>query len=145
LDMCVGGSVRTQEAPLDCLVREAEEEASLPAAFTRKFVQPCGTVRYHLSVNDYGQPASRVQTQFVYELKLPSDIVPKPCDEEVEDFRLMTMEEIREALKHRDFKLNIAMTWVDYMIRHGHVDSENEKHYVEISSRLHRNLDFFVI
>ncbi|CAM6002907.1 unnamed protein product [Sphagnum balticum] len=145
LDMCVGGSVQTQEPPLECLVREAEEEASLPAAFTRKFVQPCGTVRYHLSVDDFGQPGSRAQTQFVYELELPGDMIPKPCDDEVKDFRLMTIEEIRQALEQRDFKLNIAMTWMDYMIRHGHVNSENEKHYVEITSRLHRKLDFFMV
>jgi 8-oxo-dGTP pyrophosphatase MutT (NUDIX family) len=145
LDMCVGGSVQTQEPPLDCLVREAEEEASLPPDFTRKFAQPCGTVRYHLRVDDHGRPGSRAQTQFVYELELPADMVPKPCDDEVKDFRLMSIEEIGEALENRDFKLNIAMTWMDYMIRHGYVNSENEKHYVEITSRLHRNLDFFIV
>ena len=64
------------------------EEASLPAAFTRKFVQPCGTVRYHLSVEDFGNPGSRAQTYFVYELELPGDMIPKPCDDELEDFRV---------------------------------------------------------
>jgi len=78
-------------------------------------------------------------------LELPTNIVPKPCDGEVKDFHLMTIEEIREALAQRDFTLNIAMTWIDFMIRHGHVHAENEKYYVEITSRLYRNLDFFVV
>jgi len=81
----------------------------------------------------------------VYELGLPADMFPKPCDDEVEGFQLMTIEEIREALERREFRINIAATWMDYMIRHGHLHAENEKHYLEISSSLHRDLDLFIV
>ncbi|KAF2251846.1 hypothetical protein BU26DRAFT_590150 [Trematosphaeria pertusa] len=137
LDMCVGGSLRADEVPLDCLVREGEEEASIPADISRNGVQPCGVLTYH------GQPASRAQTQYVYELEL--SVTPKPCDDEVEAFKLLSLEEIKGALGRREFKLNIAMTWIDYLVRHGELLAQNEGKYLEICSRLHRNLEFFVV
>ncbi|KAF2835271.1 hypothetical protein M501DRAFT_1026835 [Patellaria atrata CBS 101060] len=145
LDMCVGGSLRADEAPIDCLVREAAEESSLPTKHTRTAIQASGALTYHMAVDDYGRPASRPQTQFVYELELPVDMIPRPCDDEVEAFKLMSLGEIKMALEQQDFKSNIAMTWVDYFIRHGEIDAENESKFVEICSRLHRNLDHFVI
>ncbi|KAF2813344.1 uncharacterized protein BDZ99DRAFT_507344 [Mytilinidion resinicola] len=103
LDMCVAGSHRAQEAPI----------ASLREAYTRKWAHSCGAVTYQMSVYDSGKPASRAQTQYAYEIELPTDMAPKPCDGEVEEFKLMTLEEVRDSLFQRDFKLNIAMTWMD--------------------------------
>ncbi len=71
----------------------------------------------------------------MHKLVLPSNIVPGPCDHEVKEFRLIGKQEIRE-LKQRQFKLNIAMTCMDYMIRHGLVHSKIEKLYNEIRRRL---------
>jgi len=143
LDMCVGGSLRADELPIDCLVREGEEEASIPAEFSRENVQPCGALTYHMAVDDNGGTASRAQTQYIYELELPME--PKPCDDEVEGFKLMNLEEIIDALRHDKFKPNIVMTWIDYLIRHGHMHAENEEKYLQICARLHRDLNFFVM
>jgi hypothetical protein len=96
-----------------------------------------------MAVNDVGEQASRAQTQYVYELELP--IEPKPCDNEVGRFMLMSLEEIMDALKQHRFKPNIAMTWVDYLIRHGHLREEDQEQYLDICTRLHRNLDFFAM
>lgn len=142
LDMCVGGSVRAEETPIDCLVREGEEEASIPAALSRGSVQPCGALTYHMATNDHVEPASRPQTQYVYELEL--SMTPKPCDGQVEGFKLTTLKEIVDALGDCKFKTNIAMTWINYLVRHGNLHAENEKRYLEICSRLHRNLDIFI-
>lgn len=46
LDSTVGGSLPTGEQPFECLVREAEEEASVQPEFTRKNAVACGTINY---------------------------------------------------------------------------------------------------
>ena len=73
------------------------------------------------------------------------DIVPKPFDGEVEEFTLKTIEEVQIALGHGEFKLNCAMTWMAYLIRHGIVNAENEDRLFEINARLHRKHDIFVV
>jgi isopentenyldiphosphate isomerase len=142
LDNTDGGSLPVGEQPIDCIVREAEEEASIPPEYTRKHVLPCGTLSYIMS---RGRPCCQHQTQYVYEMNLEPDLIPKVNDGEVEEFYLMTLDEVRAALARGEFKLNSAMTWLAYFIRQGVVNAENEPDLVEICARLHRKLDLFIV
>jgi 8-oxo-dGTP pyrophosphatase MutT (NUDIX family) len=145
LDNTVGGSLRSGESPLDCIVREAAEEASLPAAFTRANIKPCGTLSYTMTRTDDGQPGCQHQVQYIYEMELPEEKVLVPCDGEAESFTLMTLEEVREALGAGRFKDNCGMTWMAFLVRHGIVNAENEMHLIEICARLHRKHDLFIV
>lgn len=81
----------------------------------------------------------------LYEIELTEDIVPKPFDGEVEEFTLKTLDQVRDALARGEFKLNCAMTWMAYLVRHGVVNAENEPNLVEINARLHRKHDHFIV
>ncbi|KAL1651319.1 hypothetical protein SLS58_000658 [Diplodia intermedia] len=145
LDNTVGGSLTSGEKPLDCIVREAAEEASLPEDYTRSNIISCGALSYQMSQTDDGQPGCQHQVQYLFEMELGQGTVPVPCDGEAEEFKLMSLEEVVGALRRGEFKLNCAMTWMDFLIRHGHVTDENEENLVEICSRLHRKHDLFIV
>ena len=145
LDNTVAGGLATGEEPLDCMVREAAEEASLPDELIRPNVKSCGTVSYfHVRDERAGGESGLLQpeVQYVYDIELEIDVVPKPNDDEVEDFWLWTVDEVQKALSEGHFKPNCALVLLDFFVRHGILTHQNEKHYVEIVSRLHRKLPF---
>ncbi|KAL8713015.1 MAG: hypothetical protein Q9220_002875 [cf. Caloplaca sp. 1 TL-2023] len=145
LDNTVAGGLATGEQPSECIVREAAEEASFPEKVVRATAKACGTISY-FSLRDVraGGETGLLQpeVQFVYDMEVGADVVPKPCDDEVEDFRLWTVPEVQQALSEGLFKPNCALLLLDFFVRHGILTAQNEKHYVEIVSRLHRKLPF---
>ena len=145
LDNTVGGSLRSGERPIDCIVREAAEEGALPEAYTREHVRACGTLSYQMDRTDDGREGCQCQVQYLYEMELPEDIVPRVFDGEVEEFRLMSLDEVIDALRGGGFKLNCGMTWMSYLVRHGVVNAENEKDLVEICARMNRKHDLFIV
>jgi hypothetical protein len=82
------------------------------------------------------------ECQHVYDLELPSDVVPKPNDSEVEEFYLWTVEQVQDHLAKGDFKPNCALVILDFFVRRGILTPENEPNYEEIKRRLHRELEF---
>lgn len=145
LDNSVAGGLSTGETPLGCVMREASEEASLPEQLVRTNVKACGTVSYvHIRDKRAGGETGLIQPecQYVFDLEIGTDIVPKPGDDEVEDFYLWTVEEVKSSLAGGEFKPNCALVLIDFFIRHGILTAENEPDYVEIVSRIHRKLPF---
>lgn len=142
LDNCVGGGMSTGEKPLDALVREAAEEASLPEDYVRKYARPYGTLSYHMDRDGNGEEGHQPQVQYVYHIELTPEIVPTPLDGEVEKFELMTLEEVQNALAQGAFKTNCAVTWISYLVITGAINAENEEDLYSISFHLHRRLDF---
>ena len=145
LDNTVGGSLRSGERPINCIVREAAEEGSFPESYTREHVRACGTLSYSMDRTDDGREGCQHQVQYLYEMEVSEDIVPRVFDGEVEGFRLMGIEEVVGALRGGDFKLNCGMTWMAYLVRHGIVNAENEPHLVEICARMNRKHDLFIV
>ncbi|KAG4418707.1 hypothetical protein IFR04_008152 [Cadophora malorum] len=145
LDNTVAGGMATGETPLECVIRECDEEASLPEEVVRKGVKAHGTVTYcYIREARAGGETGLVQPecQYIYDLELPRDVVCKPNDSEVEEFYLWTVEEIQEALKRGEFKPNCSLVMLDFFVRWGVLTKENEKDYEEIVRRLHRDLEF---
>ena len=145
LDNTVAGGLSTGERPFDCIVREAAEEASFSEQLVRSNAKPCGTVSYfHIREARAGGEAGLLQPecQYVFDMEISAEVIPKPGDNEVEDFYLWTVEEVKRALAEGQFKPNCAAVLLDFFIRHGILSAENEKDYVEIVSRLHRKLPF---
>lgn len=145
LDNTVAGGIAAGEKPLDTVVREAEEEASLPEDLVRKGIKSRGSITYfYIRDARAGGESNLLQPecQYAYDLEVPEDVIPKPNDDEVETFYLWTVEEIQDAMSRAEFKPNCALIMLDFFIRHGILTEENEKDYVEIVSRLHRRLEF---
>lgn len=145
LDNAVGGGIASGESPFESVIRECAEEASLSEDLVREKTKACGTVTYwYIRDERAGGETNLMQPecQYVYDLELPEDVILKPCDDEVEEFYLWSVEEVQDALKKGEFKPNCAAVALDFFVRHGVLTAENEKDYIEIVSRLHRRLEF---
>ncbi|OGM42099.1 thiamin pyrophosphokinase-related protein [Aspergillus bombycis] len=129
LDNSVAGGMSTNERPFECLVREAEEEASLPEDVTRAAAKSVGCVSYfYVRDSRAGGEVDLLQ--------------PEVDDGEVEEFKLYTVEETKKALANGEFKPNCAVVFIDFFIRHGILTPENEPDYFQILTRMHRRFEF---
>ncbi|KAJ2901974.1 uncharacterized protein MKZ38_001164 [Zalerion maritima] len=145
LDNTVAGGLMTNEDPFDCIVREADEEASLPEAVVRGSAKPAGTVTFvYLTGSGAGGENGYVypECQFLFDLELPTGIVPTPKDGEVEEFLLMTVDETMACLANGEFKANCGLVMIDFFVRHGIVTKENEPDFDKIYRHMHRKLPF---
>ncbi|KAL5116466.1 hypothetical protein ACEQ8H_005587 [Pleosporales sp. CAS-2024a] len=145
LDNAVAGGIASGESPLESLVKECAEEASLAKSLVRPNVKAAGTVTYYyIRDKSAGGETNLMQPecQYVYDLELPEDVVPTPGDDEVEEFHLWSIEQVQQAMARGEFKPNCALVVLDFLVRHGFLTSENEANYIEIVSRLHRRLEF---
>lgn len=145
LDNTVAGGMCTGEKPFECIVREAMEEASLPEPVVRPAVTARGCVTYtHVRDSRAGGETGLLQpeVEYVYDLKLDPSVVPRPGDNEVEEFKLLTVPEVQEALSLGEFKPNCAIIMIDFFIRHGILSAETEPDYLDIVARLHRRLEY---
>ena len=145
LDSTVAGGVRLAESPFECIVHEADEEASLPEELIRKGVQSCGMLSY-IGMSDQRckgeQGLMMPDLIYVFDIELNEGVVPKPRDDEVQDFDLWEVERVKRALFRSEFKPGCALVLIDFFLRHGIITDENEKDFVEIAMRLHRRLPF---
>lgn len=141
LDTTVAGGVRAGESPLECIIHEAAEEASLPEQLIREKITAAGALTYVSQPKD-GLDAGLIVPDVLYtfDVQLDNDTVPSPHDEEVKEFRLYTVDQIRQEMFQRKFKPNCALVMIDFFIRHGIISTENETDYLEIVQRLHRAL-----
>ena len=144
MDNTVAGGLTIGEKPVECLVREAEEEASLPADLVQT-AKACGTLTYfHVRDARAGGETGLCQPecQYIYDLEMPPDVIPKPGDNEAIDFQLLSVEEVQLAMANGKFKPNCAHLLLEFLVRHGILTAENEPDYVQITSKLHRRLEF---
>ena len=138
LDTTVAGGVKAEDTPRQCIVAESDEEAALPLPYVEKNIVPAGVVTYVSQSNKTGQ--LRPNVLYVYDLELGEDMRPQPKDGEVEDFYLMTVEEVTRAMMGGEFKPNCCLVMLDFFVRHGIITGENEKDYLDIVTGLRRKL-----
>jgi 8-oxo-dGTP pyrophosphatase MutT (NUDIX family) len=145
LDNTVAGGYRTGEDPLQTVVREAKEEASIPAELVRASARSCGTISYFHYLDKYVTGEKYLvqpEVEYLYELEAPHGFIPRPNDDEVEWFQLWDIDRIKSGLADGLFKPSYALVLLDFFVRHGVRDTINEPDYLEICSRLHRTLEF---
>jgi len=126
------------------LVRESSEEASLPRDLVRTSATSHGMVTYIYirTANATGEVGLiQPECQYIYDLELSPDMIPKPNDSEVQEFYLWDVEEVQEHMAKGEFKPNCALVMLDFFIRHGILTPENERDYDEIKNRIHRKLE----
>ena len=115
LDNLVAGGVAAGHSPFETLIKEAEEEASLPAALAAGARQ---VARFSYSME---RPEGlRRDVIYAYDLELPESFTPTPADGEVESFFLWPLPRVLELLSTTDdFKFNVNLVLTDLLIRFG--------------------------
>jgi len=139
LDCTVGGGLALNESPLECIIRESYEEASLPVDYVRKFVRLAGLVTFaHLSPAGLILPG----VYYVYDLPLPIDgsIKPRKNDDEVEGFQLVSAQSACDMLFEQSFKASSLLGIVDFLVRHGLVTPITDPRYDSICLALRRDV-----
>lgn len=134
LDHLVAGGQPSGIGLMANVLKECAEEADIPEPLARQ-ARAVGAVRYCFE-NDQGL---RNDLIFCYDLECPADFTPRPNDGEVESFELWPIAKVRRTvLETRDFKFNVPLVLIDFMIRHGHVTPENEPDYLALIKGLRR-------
>ena len=136
LDNLVAGGIGNGHGIEETLLKESEEEASLPTSLTKGAV-PVGAVSYRMETS----LGIRDDVLFVYDLEMPADFVPKNRDGEFVGFELMPLAAVLERVRTtEDFKFNVNLVILDFALRHG-VLRPDDREYLEVATGLHRPLD----
>ena len=117
LDHVVAGGVPAGLTPMETLVKEAAEEAAIPAELAVR-ARHVGIVAYAMDRSE-GLRRDRLHC---YDLELPPDFVPRAADGEVESFELWPLGDVLARLRASDdFKFNVGPCLIDLFLRLGAV------------------------
>eukprot|EP00798_Chlamydomonas_sp_ICE-L_P000109 gene109-5521_t len=131
LDHIAAGGQPHGISPTENVIKECNEEASIPFELART-AQPIGAVSY-TTISKLGY---KPDVLFCYDICLPADFTPEPQDGEVEEFKLMSMDQVAEIVATTtDFKTNCCLVIIDFMVRHGYITPE-QPGYLELISLL---------
>lgn len=90
LDNTVAGGIPCDQTPTEAIIRECAEEAGIPEELAKR-AKPVGAITYNTTSRLNGISP---EAQYIYDLELPADFVPKPEDGEVSGFKLCGVEEV---------------------------------------------------
>lgn len=142
LDSTVAGGVKSTDTPTGCILAEAQEEASLPEPLVTPLLRSVGVLT--LANRSRATDLFHSEILYVYDMELAAHhgSLLKPGDDEVEEFVLMGVDEVRRRMAAGEFKPNVCPVLIDFLVRHGVVtpETEGEGPYVRICSRLRRQL-----
>ena len=115
LDHLVAGGVPAGMTPAATLVKEAAEEADIPAGIAAGAV-PVGRIAYALERPE----GLRRDLLLCYDLDLPAGFTPHPADGEVARFELWPIAQVLQTVRQGNaFKFNVNLVLIDLFIRHG--------------------------
>ena len=113
LDNLVGGGINAALSLQETLVKEAWEEAGIPAELARR-ATPGGELELLREVAEGVQ----CETIHVYDLELPRDFAPQNQDGEVAELKLVSLEEARRLIHQTDeLTVDAALVALDYFNR----------------------------
>jgi hypothetical protein len=136
LDNLVAGGIGNGHGLQETLLKEGEEEASIPTSLTSRAV-PTGAISYRME-NELG---IRDDVLFVFDLEMPADFVPKNQDGEIVHFELMPAAAVLDRVRTSDdFKFNVNLVILDFALRHG-ILRPDDPEYLDVATGLHRPLD----
>jgi hypothetical protein len=133
LDNLVAGGRPSSFGLLDTLIKEGREEADMPESLVRK-AQPTGFCSYLIETEE----GIRNDLLFNFDLDLPAGFVPQNTDGEIDEFQRWPIAKVVDRLaRSDDFKLNVALVNIDFLVRHGYLAPEDPD-YPEIVRGLRR-------
>lgn len=134
LDVCAAGGIAAGQSVSSAMRAECAEEAGVPPELMGALL-PTGGVSY-TGFNEDGWGV-KSDILFTFDLPLPRSFAPTPVDGEVEAFVLMPIAQVAELLASPEphFKPNVGVVMVDFLIRHGFVNPD-EDGYIELMGAL---------
>jgi isopentenyldiphosphate isomerase len=133
LDNMVAGGLPWAMTLEDNLIKECDEEASIPAELARR-ARPVSEISYRAETRRGFKP----DTMYCYDLELPPDVPPRCNDDEVESFQLLPLPEVMAIVRDtEEMKPNSAVTVIDFLVRHGRI-SASDPDYAELVDGLRR-------
>ena len=136
LDNLVAGGIGNDYGVGDTLLKEGEEEASIPRSLMSRAIS-AGAVSYRMET----RLGIRDDVLFVYDLEMPADFVPENRDGEIVHFEVMPVSAVLERIRTTsDFKFNVNLVILDFALRHGLL-SPDDPEYLDVATGLHRPLD----
>ena len=115
MDNIVAGGISAGLTPERCLVKEAEEEASLLRDLAAK-ARPVGRVSYIMRTEE----GMRRDLLHLFDLEIPEGVEPRPNDDEVERFELWPIGRVLEAVRDSEsVKFNVNLVLIDLFLREG--------------------------
>lgn len=144
LDQIVAGGQPAGISLQENVIKESAEEANIPEHLAAQ-AELVSEIHYlgkntlrrssNDSVND--QLGMNSDTLFNYDLWLPEDFTPENTDGEVDEFMLMSLEELAHITDTtQEFKNNCNLVNIDLLIRQGLIN-DNHAEYNEIKQRLY--------
>ncbi len=134
LDHLVAGGLGVGYSIGETLVKEAAEEADIGPELAAS-ARPVGALSYRCE----GEGGLRSDTLFLFDLAMPADVVPRNTDGELTGFELWRVENAMARVRDSDdFKFNVAPVMIDFFLRHGLLNPDDEPHYLEIVEALQR-------
>ncbi len=131
LDNMVAGGQPAGLSLMENVVKEAGEEAGIPAALART-ARPAGAVTYCLET----EAGLRPDILYVYDLELPAGFQPRNSDGEVAHFEFWPAARLAETVQDTArFKFNCNLVIIDFLIRRGVLGPE-EPDYAAILAGL---------
>jgi len=117
-DNIVAGGIPAGLSPVECLIKEAAEEASLPPDLAAA-ARAAGRVSYVMA----NAEGLRRDVLHVYDLDIPEGVAPQPNDDEVERFELWPAARLVDAVRTTDsIKFNVNLILIDLFLREGLID-----------------------
>jgi len=123
LDHLVAGGIGAGLSPRQTLLKEAAEEAGMPAALAGQARQ-MSVIRYAM-LRPEGLRRDRIHC---FDLLLPEDFVPRAIDGEVESFALWPMDKVLSRVRDSDdFKFNVNLVLIDLLLRRGYIEEAGDE------------------
>lgn len=151
LDNVVAGGLSYPYSIYETALKESSEEANLSPQFINDNIKSTGVLSYFhypkdIKTDTFVDESSFLvgEVEYIFDIQFPNDnsIVPKPNDDEVENFNLLTLQDVIDNLQKLNFKPNCGLVTLDFLIRHGYITPENEPNYFQIVNAMHRTLPF---
>ena len=113
LDHVVAGGVPAGLTPAETLIKEAQEEAAIPASLARQAIE-VARIGYAMERPE----GLRRDLLYCYDLELPEEFAPHAADGEVEAFELWPIDRVMQTVRDTgDFKFNVNLVLIDLFQR----------------------------
>ncbi|KAG5927268.1 hypothetical protein E4U42_002384 [Claviceps africana] len=158
LDQLVAGAMGAQDDndAMKVLRREAMEEAGLAVDIETGQVHRDGTYvgtiqrgprisffdkKDGAAGSEHGQLEPGIR--FTFDLQVDAEFVPEPCEpESIAGFLLKSVDEVKHDLKNREWKPNCALVMLDFLLRKGQMQPEEDAFLRHLKPALQRPLPF---
>ena len=133
LDNLAAGGHAAFKQVTETMLQECHQEANIPSSLALQ-AQSVGCIHYLCEEKH----ELRDDTLFIYDLCLPNHFMPVNNDGEVDAFYLWPIERVIETVANTTlFKTNVNLVLIDFFIRHGYLNPEDEN-YTVLVKNLHR-------